>query len=227
VYRAISWRVTEKPLSQPERLVPRGLSYTFEKNAIWSITELPGGLYLRKDIDKIAQNSTPIVAWRNHEASLDAASLEPRTRIFSTYLLQEYFIPTKNFLSFSQELTSILKARNVQVLNVSVRHSPVDTESLMKWAPTEVFSFVIYYKQRNSQRAGNAAKVWTRELINAALVNGGRYYLPYRLDATTKQFLAAYPEAKTFAALKAKVDPDNRLRNQLWDKYLPKAEKSA
>ena len=218
---AISWRATEKSLSQLDRLVPRGLNYTLEKNAIWSMTELPGGMHLRKTFDKKTQSNNSRVTWRNHEASLDAASLEPRTRIISTYLLQEYFIPIKNFLSFAHAMTRILKARNVQVLNVSIRHSPADNESLMKWAPTEVFSFVIYYKQRNSQRASNAVRVWTRELIDTALANGGRYYLPYRLDATSKQFLQAYPEAKMFAVLKAKVDPENRLRNQLWDKYLP------
>jgi FAD/FMN-containing dehydrogenase len=224
---AISWSLTEKPLTQVDRLVPRGLNYTLEKNAIWSMTELPGGMHLRKSIDDVTQPNNARVAWRNHEASLDAASLEPRTRVISTYLLQEYFIPVKNFLSFAQAMTRILKIRNVQVLNVSIRHSPADNESLMKWAPTEVFSFVIYYKQRNSQRASNAVRVWTRELIDAALANGGRYYLPYRLDATNKQFLRAYPEAKNFSALKAKIDPDNRLRNQLWDKYLPKAEKNS
>lgn len=221
----ISWSVTEKPLTQADRLVRRGLDYTLEKNAIWSMTELPGGMHLRKSIDDVTQPNHARVTWRNHEASLDVASLEPRTRIISTYLLQEYFIPVKNFLSFAQEMTRILKTRNAQVLNVSIRHSPADNESLMKWAPTEVFSFVIYYKQRNSQRASNAVRVWTRELIDAALANGGRYYLPYRLDATSKQFSRAYPEAKTFAALKAKIDPENRLRNQLWDKYLPKALK--
>lgn len=223
--KVVSWSVTKKPLTQVDRLVPRGLDYTFEKNAIWSMTELPGGIYLRKSIDKIAQSNTTKVTWRNREASLDAASLEPRSRNDSTYLLQEYFIPVKNFQAFAIEMTRILKTRDVQVLNVSIRHSPTDKESLMKWAPTEVFSFVIYYKQRKSQRASAAAGVWTRELIDAALVNGGRYYLPYRLDATSKQFLQAYPEAKAFAALKAKVDPKNRLRNQLWDKYLPKTFK--
>jgi FAD/FMN-containing dehydrogenase len=221
--KVISWSITEKPLTQADRLVPRGLDYTLEKNAIWSMTELPGGMHLRKSIDKIAKANSDKVTWRNHEASLDAASLEPATRSISTYLLQEYFIPVKNFLSFAQGMARILKTRNVQVLNISIRHSPADKESLMKWAPTEVFSFVIYYKQRNSQQASNAARIWTRELINTALANGGRYYLPYRLDATNKQFLQAYPEAKTFAALKAKIDPENRLRNQLWDKYLPKA----
>jgi FAD/FMN-containing dehydrogenase len=218
--RIISWRVTEKSLTHTDRLVPRGLDYTFEKNAIWSMTELPGGIYLRKSIDKLAKVDSNKVTWRNREASLDAASLEPRSRTDSTYLLQEYFIPVKNFQTFATDMTRILQTREAQVLNVSIRHSPADNQSLMKWAPTDVFSFVIYYKQESSKRASKLVRVWTRELIDAALANGGRYYLPYRLDATKKQFLMAYPEAKVFAALKAKIDPENRLRNQLWDKYL-------
>jgi FAD/FMN-containing dehydrogenase len=85
-----------------------------------------------------------------------------------------------------------------------------------------VFAFVLYYKQRSSEAASRPAGVWTRELIDAALKQGGRYYLPYRLDATRKQFDAAYPEAGAFAARKARIDPDNRFRNLLWDKYLSK-----
>jgi hypothetical protein len=30
----------------------------------------------------------------------------------------------------------------------------------------------------------------------------------------------AYPEAARFSALKARVDPDKRFRNLLWDAYL-------
>ena len=62
--------------------------------------------------------------------------------------------------------------------------------------------------------------MWTRELIDAVLQNGGRYYLPYRLDATREQFTRAYPESAEFSALKARVDPDKRFRNLLWDAYL-------
>ena len=62
-----------------------------------------------------------------------------------------------------------------------------------------------------------------RELIDAALRHGGRYYLPYRLDATREQFARAYPEAAAFAALKKCIDPANRFRNLLWDRYLPQA----
>ena len=83
-----------------------------------------------------------------------------------------------------------------------------------------MFAFVLYYKQRSSARASAAVRAWTRELIDASLANGGRYYLPYRLHATRAQFAAAYPEAGRFAAVKARVDPGNRFRNLLWDTYL-------
>jgi FAD/FMN-containing dehydrogenase len=217
--RVISWLSTEKPPTEPNRLVPRGLDYSSNQNAIWAVTELPGGSHIRDKIErKLLEN--PVVAWRNHEASMDAASLEPRTRRISTYLLQEYFIPVPGFASFARDMARILKARRVEALNISIRHSPADATALLTWAPVAVFSFVLYYKQRTYAEASREVAVWTRELIDAALRHGGRYYLPYRLDATREQFARAYPEAAAFAALKNRVDPANRFRNLLWDKYL-------
>jgi FAD/FMN-containing dehydrogenase len=111
--RAISWVTTDKPLTQPHRLVPRGLNYTLEKNLIWTVTELPGGSALREQLAP-QMLSKPMVTWRNHEASLDTASLEPRTRSISTYLLQEYFIPTQAFLSFAHAMARILRAHHIR-----------------------------------------------------------------------------------------------------------------
>jgi FAD/FMN-containing dehydrogenase len=220
--RATSWVQTDEALTEPERLVRRGQNYDFEKNAIWLMTELPNGSALR-DIFDSRQMREEMVVWRNHEASLDTASLEPRTRIFSTYLLQEYFIPVRNFLPFIQEMAQILKSHHVAALNVSIRHAPADMESLLRWAPTEVFSFVLYYKQHVTQQGSASARIWTRALIDAALRNDGRYYLPYRLDATRDQFDRAYPEAHAFIALKRRIDPQSRFKNLLWDRYLAPA----
>jgi FAD/FMN-containing dehydrogenase len=108
----------------------------------------------------------------------------------------------------------------VNALNVSIRHSPADRDSLLRWAPVDVFSFVLFHKQRNTPAADLQAGEWTRQLVDAALDCGGRHYLPYRLHATPEQFLRAYPEAREFAALKSRIDPGNRFRNQLWDRYL-------
>lgn len=216
---AISWIRTEKPVTEPRRLVPRGLRYAKEQNAIWAVSELPGGGAIRSAVEKSLLDK-PAVVWRNFEASMDNASLDPRTRAISTYVLQEYFIPVANFHSFVQQMAAILRGRQTGVLNVSIRHAPADVTSLLTWAPTEVFCFVLYYKQRVTESASKAVEAWTRDLVELALRNGGRYYLPYRLNATRDQFVRAYPESAQFALLKKKLDPSNRLRNLLWDRYL-------
>lgn len=216
---AISWLRTEKPLTELRRLVPSGLSYAKEQNVIWAVSELPAGGAIRGAVERLLFEK-PAVVWRNFEASMDNAALEPRTRAMSTYVLQEYFIPVANFRPFVQQMGEILRRRQTGALNVSIRHAPPDTTSMLTWAPVEVFCFVLYYKQRVTASASREVEAWTRELVDTALRNGGRYYLPYRLHATHDQFIRAYPEAAQFAAFKKTVDPGNRLRNLLWDRYL-------
>jgi FAD/FMN-containing dehydrogenase len=101
-----------------------------------------------------------------------------------------------------------------------VRHSEADPVALLPWAKEEVFSFVVYYKQRTFESAQRRVGVWTRELIDTALKYEGRYYLPYQLHATNEQFARAYPEAGQLRALKRSVDPEGKFSNGLWAKYL-------
>lgn len=215
----VTWSKTDAPLTDARRLVPRHADYSREQNAIWAITELPGGSRLRGSF--ASEMYAPVVSWRNHEASLDIASLEPHTRLFSTYLLQEYFIPVRHFLAFAKTLATVLRRFDVDALNVSIRHSPADHRTLLTWAPEDVFSFVLYYKERTSLHADAEAARWTRVLVDAALELGGRHYLPYRLHATPAQFLRAYPAAHRYAALKRRIDPEHRFRSLFWDRYLP------
>jgi FAD/FMN-containing dehydrogenase len=217
--RAVSWVKTELPVNQPLRLVPRGQSYAFEQNAIFAVSELAGGQKLREKIAEREMRKPAPIVWRNFEASQDAASLEPRTRVMSSYLLQEYFIPKKHFLAFVGAMAKILVDRRVNALNVSIRHAPPDGESLLSWAPEEVFSFVLYYKQRTSMKASLEVGVWARELIAQALRFGGTYYLPYRLDATPAQFKSAYPRFAEYQRVKAAADPSARFQNLLLQKY--------
>lgn len=149
--------------------------------------------------------SEPRVIMRNCEASLDVASIEPRTRRVSTYLLQEYFVPVQAFHAFVARMRAILGGADAEVLNISIRHATTDATSLMRWADRDMFCFVLYHKQRSWQ--DTRAIGWTRALIDAALDHGGRYYLPYRLHATRRQFARAYPQAGRFAAIKHQVDP--------------------
>lgn len=218
---SVSWRraAPNAPLTEPRPLVPRGERYALEQNAIWAFTELPGGDSLRKSVDSLL-NGTPITKWLNHEASLDAASLEPRTRVMSTYVLQEYFVPQRHFQAFAQEMARVLRTRRVEALNVSIRHSPADRDSLMTWAPEDVFSFVLYYKQRTWRSAQEEVGRWTRELIDLVLRHEGRYYLPYQLHATQAQFEAAYPQVTQLRQIKRQYDPTGKFSNELWRRYL-------
>jgi FAD/FMN-containing dehydrogenase len=219
---AISWRRSDAPLTNEAALIPRDLAYANQQNLLWLASELPVGDVLRARLHSAPLLRQPAVVWRNHEASLDADALEPRTRLFSTYLLQEYFVPLAVFSPFVTAMRGILRAHpEANVLNVSIRHSPPDTTSVLRWAREEVFCFVLYHKQRSHEHAEAASQRWTRALIDAALALGGTYYLPYRRHATPDQFRKAYPSVGEFAAIKAKIDPQRRFRNALWDQYLP------
>ena len=217
---AISWRRTRAPLTDARRLLPRGLDYGRDQTLIWSASELPGGGRLRERLMTNKLVATPAVVMRNREASLDARALEPRTRAMSTYLLQEYFVPEAAFAAFARTMARIVRDGGANALNISIRHSPPDGVSLMRWAATPVFSFVLYHKQRSWAAADAATGAWTRRLIDAALDHGGRHYLPYRLHATRAQFERAYPMHAEFLRIKRTLDPGNRFRNRLWDRYL-------
>jgi FAD/FMN-containing dehydrogenase len=215
----VTWFQTDKPVTIVDRLFSANESYGLEAFEIWALAELPGAHLLRRNfIDPIA-NAGDTVVWRNHEASLDVASLGPIATKGHTYALQEYFIPVSKFAEFAANMARILRANEVNALNVSVRHSPPDRGSLLAWAREAVFSFVLYYRQRSSLEAQQQVGNWTRQLIEASISSGGTYYLPYQLHATKDQFDRAYPGAAKFFALKSRVDPGNQFRNRLWNKY--------
>lgn len=217
---AVTWRSTDKPLTETARLVPRNQRYKLEQNVLWALTELPGGAKVRKSILHPLMTAGSVVKWRNHEASLDVAELEPRSRAESTYVLQEYFVPPSRVESFVRGMAEVLQRHQVLALNISVRHSPADMLSALPWANGEVFSFVLYYKQHTDAKACEAVGVWTRELIALALMHQGRYYLPYQLHATREQFEQAYPGVESLRDLKRRVDPAGRFSNEMWAKYL-------
>ncbi len=79
---------------------------------------------------------------------------------------------------------------------------------------------MLYYQQATTSDARREVAHWTRELIDAAIQSGGRYYLPYQPVATRVQFSRAYPQ---LFALKQRVDPTHKFTNVLWDLYAPAA----
>jgi FAD/FMN-containing dehydrogenase len=217
--RATSYVRTDKPVTVPARLLPKDQTYAAGRFVFKVVSEWPGGKWVRQHMVDPWEYRGECVEWRNYEASYDVGELEPASRKESTYVLQEYFVPVDRLEQFVPQMGGILRRHHVNAINVSIRHAVPDPGTLLAWARTEVFAYVLYYKQGTSADEQNAVRDWTRELIDAAIGNGGTYYLPYQILATRQQFTAAYPGAVKFFELKARVDPTNRFRNRLWDVY--------
>jgi FAD/FMN-containing dehydrogenase/uncharacterized membrane protein YhaH (DUF805 family) len=217
--RGVSWIKTKKNPTEKTRLMPLASSYPLERYFIGAFSKSKFGKWRRQHIyDPILFFKTKI-HWRNYEAGYDVAELEPGSRKDSTYVLQEYFVPVKQFDEFTILMAEIFKRHHVNVINVSIRHAFEDSGSLLAWAREEVFAFVIWYKQNTDDVEINKVAVWTRELINAVISVSGSYYLPYQAHATNDQFHQAFPNAKKLFELKSKLDPGYKFRNVIWDTY--------
>lgn len=223
--RATSWVKTEKPVTEKHRLNGHKRFYLAEKYFFWAISETFSGKWRRENIIDTVLFSGSKVHWRNYEAGYDVRELEPVSRDKSTYVLQEYFIPVRNMEKFVDDAKSILNRFNVNVINISIRHALPDTESLLTWAPEEVFAFVLYYKQGTSVNKKDEVAVWTRELIDCSIKNEGKHYLPYQAHATVKQFHECYPRARELFEIKTKLDPNFRFKNVLWNQYYLQEDK--
>lgn len=219
---AITWRrvAADTPLTDAERLVPRGKAYALERQLIRAVTELPGGSTVQRRVLHPLLTRPRAVRWLNREASLDVAQLEPASRAQATYVLQEYFVPPAALAPFVRAMGAVLRTHRVQALNISIRHAPADRVSLLPWAREAVFSLVLYHRQGTDAAALEAVGHWTRELVDLVLAHGGRWYLPYQPHATPAQFARGYPEAAALRRVKRGVDPEGRFTNMLWQRYL-------
>jgi len=218
---AVSYARSPDPLTITERVQPQDQASRLHRVVYRIISSGRMGSWIRQHVvDPWIFRGHP-VAWRNYEASYDVSELEPASRSADTYVLQEYFVPADSLPQFVPRMGQILRSHHVNVVNVSIRHALPDLGTYLAWAPTEVFAYVLYYKQRTDPESQREVGKWTRELIDAAIHFGGRYYLPYQPHATREQFARAYPRATDLFALKRRVDPTNKFTNTLWDLYRP------
>ncbi len=217
--RSVSWIKTDEELTIKQRLIAKNKDYTWQPKLAEFVADSNFGKWLRQYVLEPVLYSFDAVQWRNYEASYDVNELEPKSRRTHTYALREYFVPVESFDRFAIEMADIFKRHNANIINVSVRHALPDSGSLLAWARTEVFAFVVYYRQGISNGAQQEVKLWSQEMINAAIAEQGAYYLPYQLNATTEQFMNAYPNYQQFFELKQKVDPNYRFRNKLWQQH--------
>lgn len=155
---------------------------------------------------------------RNQLLNEKVAVLQNRSAT-STDILHEYFLPRSGIVGFVDEMRSIVPKHRCDLLNVTVRSVNEDHDSFLRYADQPVIAFVMLFQQPITAEAEAQMQSLTRELIDAALNHGGRYYLPYRLHATPEQFYQAYPQGVRFFELKRQHDSDELFQNQFYRRY--------
>ena len=135
-----------------------------------------------------------------------------------TDILHEYFIPRSEFIPFVDGMRTLLTDHEANLLNASVR--VVHQEDIaLNYAPTDMFSLVLYINQQTDAAGNEKMGRLTRALIDLTLQHEGRFFLPYQLHFTEAQLTQAYPEIDVFFAAKAAYDPDRLLTNTFYEKY--------
>jgi FAD/FMN-containing dehydrogenase len=138
----------------------------------------------------------------------------------TTDILHEYFLPRAGALAFLTQAKAIIRAHHQEdLLNVTVRETETDQDTFLRYADQPMIAFVMFFHQHRTAAGDQDMAEMTRQLIDAALQRGGRYYLPYRLHATDTEFKAAYPQADNFFRLKRKYDPNDLFENEFYQKY--------
>jgi FAD/FMN-containing dehydrogenase len=136
-----------------------------------------------------------------------------------TDILHEYFIPPDRVAAFLDRARAIVPKHHGDLLNVTIRNIMEDTDTFLRYANQELFAFVMLFNQPRTRDADTRMEEMTRELVDAAIACGGRYYLPYRLHASKGQMARAYPNAAAFFERKRHYDPEEIFQNQFYITY--------
>ncbi len=216
---SVTWYKTNKPLTMTDRLYVYKKTHLKDLFADQLLRRLSPLKKIRPSLEQKILSKQEIV-WRNHEMSNSIQTLEPFTRAISTNILQQYFVPIHNLKLFVNQLRTIVKKYDINLINVSVRYVPKNNESILTYAPEDSFALVLYINIFNNKKSIEKAEQWTQKIIEKAIELNGTYYLPYQLWGTKEQLLQAYPRFNDFIELKNKYDPEHVFSNNLFSKYL-------
>ena len=137
-----------------------------------------------------------------------------------TDIIQEYYVPIENFVPFMDRFREILVGGKMNVLSSTVRYVTPNATPALAYAPRRpAFAIIQMSNVGLSPDAQARAEAVTRQLVDAALEQGGTYYLTYQLYPTADQLHRAYPNARHAFARKRFYDPDETFTSQFYERY--------
>lgn len=177
------------------------------------------GKRLRWDLETTVGEFSGNECFSRNEILNDNVSLIENKDTSSTDILQEYFIPERNFYHYINELKKVLPNKYIDLLNITIRGVTKDNDTYLRYANEDVFGFVFLFNQKKNEQQEIEMKKLTQQLAEIAIGLQGTYYLPYRLQISKETFRKSYPQADTFFKLKLKYDPDEVFKNKFYDYY--------
>jgi FAD/FMN-containing dehydrogenase len=139
---------------------------------------------------------------------------------FNTDIIQEYFVPEKNFVPFMDEFRTILQNGKMDVISSTIRFVKANDDTYLSYLPKEDgFSIIQMSNVGLSKDAQAHASEVTQQLVDTAIKYGGSYYLTYQLYPTKEQMYKAYPNAPYVFAQKLKYDPEELFNSEFYAKY--------
>ncbi|MEN4762322.1 FAD-binding oxidoreductase [Chryseobacterium sp. C39-AII1] len=209
-------KVNERPLSLPAQ----NLKNEETKRLIFrSTVDSEYGKRLRWDLETGMNKITKNTIFSRNELLNDHVSLIENKDPNSTDLLQEYFIPERNFNQFIKDIKPILKNSELDLLNITIRAVNKDNDSFMNYARENVFGFVFLFNQKKTDQQERAMKALTNKLLDITIKNEGTFYLPYRLHIDKNKMRKVYPQTDSFFELKRKYDPQEIFENKFYLHY--------
>lgn len=209
-------KVNEKPLPLP---LQNAKNAETKRLVFRSTVNSEYGKRLRWDLETGMNKMTKNAVYSRNELLNDHVSLIENKDPNSTDLLQEYFIPERNFSLFIKDIKPILRSSGMDLLNITIRAVNKDEDSYMNYARENVFGFVFLFNQKKTVKQEDAMRLLTNHLVDMAIKNEGTFYLPYRLHIGKDKMRKVYPQAESFFELKRKYDPSELFDNKFYQHY--------
>jgi hypothetical protein len=138
----------------------------------------------------------------------------------NTDILQEYYIPIRNFVPFMDGFRQALIDAEMNVISSTVRYVKANDETYMAYSPKEdSFAIIFLSNVELSQKAQKQTEQTTQKIVDIAIKYEGRHYLTYQLYPTKEQLQKIYPNTLIFFQKKLQYDPGELFMSEFYKKY--------
>lgn len=136
-----------------------------------------------------------------------------------TQVLQEFFVPVDEFVSYIDEVRDYLQYEDLNVLNITIRYVEKDDETVMNYAKEDMFALVVLIQHGRDKSSIQDAKDVIRKWTDITIKHQGTYYLPYYPYQSKQQMKLAYPRTNEFFEKKRAFDPNGVFMNTFYKNY--------